>query len=179
MLKRKETYEHLPADVINNSIHFVNNFVTLNRGTVDGVEPGMGVVTSNGVVGKVKACSENFSVAYSLLHGNMPISSELKGSGHLCTTKWDGRDYTKAKLLSLAMHIPVEMGDTVVTSGFNTVFPPNLMIGVVSKVEKQAEDIFQDVEINLTTDFGNLDHLYIVKHRFATEQDSVESVAQE
>lgn len=174
---KKLAYNHLPAKVINNSIRFVNNYLTINKGTKDGLVPGMGIITSNGIAGKIKASSDNFSVAYSLLHSNMPISSKLKGSGHLCSTKWDGKDYTKAKLLNLAMHIPVEVGDTVVTSGFNAVFPNDLMIGKVSKVEKLPNDIFQTVSIDLSTDFSNLDHVYVIKYNLANERDSLEQAA--
>ncbi len=167
-------YEHIPAKVINNSIHLVNNYLTLNRGSKDGLKPGMGIITARGVVGKIKACSENYATAYSLLHSNMPISSALKGSGHLCTTKWNGQDPTKAELLNLAMHIPVEVGDTVITSGYNTVFPSNMMIGIVDGVEKDSKEIFQKVSITLATDFSKLGHLYVVRHKLAAEQDSLE-----
>jgi len=170
-------YEHIPAKVINNSLHLANNYLTLNRGSKDGIRPGMGLITARGVVGKIKACSENYSTAFSMLHSNMPISSELKGSRHLCTTKWNGHDHTKAELLNLAMHIPVEVGDTVVTSGYNTVFPPNMMIGVVDEVEKDPKEIFQKVSISLLTDYSKLGHLYVVKHKLSSEQDSLEGMS--
>jgi rod shape-determining protein MreC len=173
----KITYQHIAARAINNSVSFVNNYLTIDRGSLDGLQPGMGVMGTNGVVGKVKACSKHFSTVYSVLHANMPISSQLKKNKHLCTTKWEGYDYTEASLLNLPMHVVVEVGDTVVTSGHNAVFPPEAAIGIVSHVEKRPDEIFQTVRLKLSTDFANLDHVYVVKNIYLSEKDSLEKTS--
>jgi rod shape-determining protein MreC len=168
------TFAHIPATVINNSIWNVNNYITLDKGLAHGVKPGMGVVSGMGVVGKVKAASENFSTVYSVLHSSMSVSSKLKRTGNLCSTRWDGKDYKEARLMNVPMHIPLQVGDTVLSSGFNSVFPPNTMIGVVSYIERDPSEIFQIVRITLSTDFSMLRHVYVVKNFLAPERDSLE-----
>ncbi|MFT5617302.1 MAG: rod shape-determining protein MreC [Arenicella sp.] len=168
------SYSYIPAQVINNSIRLDDNYLTLDKGTKDGIEPGMGVITSNGIVGKVKACSEHFSSVYSVLHSSMLVASELKKSKSLCSTKWNTKDYSTANLLYLSRQSLLKAGDTVVTAGNNSIFPPNMMIGTISTFEKLKSESFMQAEIKLSTDFSKLDYVYIVKNKFSAEKDSLE-----
>jgi rod shape-determining protein MreC len=102
----------------------------------------------------------------------------LKATGHICSVKWDGSDYTLANVINVAMHVPVAVGDTVVTSGINTVFPPLTPIGIVHSVEKDTEEIFQTITVRLSADFASIDHVYVVQNRYASEKDSLERVSQ-
>lgn len=171
------TYEHIPAKVINNSIWYVNNYLTIDKGLADGVRPGMGVVTGQGVIGKVKASSEHFSTLYSVLHASMSVSSQLKRTGHLCSTRWDGRIYTEANLANIPMHLAINVGDTILTSGYNAIFPPSTPIGIVSFIERDPSEIFQTVRINLSTNFATLKDVYVVKNFQRAEKDSLEAVS--
>ncbi|MGB0522114.1 MAG: rod shape-determining protein MreC [Flammeovirgaceae bacterium] len=174
-LATRDTYRFIPGEVVNNTIRFNNNYLTINKGLADGVTPGMGVISDEGIVGKVKACSEHFSTVYSLLHSDIQVSSELKKDGSICSTKWGAEDYTVANLLFLARHKKINQGDTVVTSGSNAVFPPNIMIGTVKEVNKDESASFLDVKINLATEFSQLDYVYVIKNKYAAERDSLES----
>jgi rod shape-determining protein MreC len=173
----KETdkqYEFITAKVLNNSLIYANNYLTIDKGSNDGVKPGMGVITTNGVVGKVKSCSPNFSVIYSLLHNDIMVSSTLKKTGTTCFAKWTSRDYTKASLWYVARHIQVKAGDTIVTSGYNTVYPENYMVGTVSSVKKTVENIYLEIDIKLSTDFSNISYVYLLKNRKQSELDSLQ-----
>jgi rod shape-determining protein MreC len=168
------SYSYIPAQVINNSIRFDDNYLTLDKGTKDGIKPGMGVITSTGIVGKVKACSDNFSSVYSVLHSSTLVASELKKSNTLCYTKWNTKEYSTANLLNLSRQTLLKAGDTVVTAGNNSIFPPNMMIGTISTFEKLKSESFMKAEIKLSTNFSQLDYVYIVKNRFSAEKDSLE-----
>ncbi|MDH5382923.1 MAG: rod shape-determining protein MreC, partial [Cyclobacteriaceae bacterium] len=124
-------YDLLEARIINNSVFHLNNFITVNRGKVQGVEPGMAVLGPDGVVGIVRNVSNNYAVLYSLLNSNVIISVRLTSTDDIASVKWDGVDYQYAKLLYLPRHIKVNLGDTIVTSGFGSIFPENNIIGVV------------------------------------------------
>ena len=76
-------YKYTPAKVINNSVLYSNNYFTIDIGNKDGIEPGMGVITSNGIAGQIKGVSENFSSVFSVLHSNVSVSSQLKKNGTL------------------------------------------------------------------------------------------------
>lgn len=167
-------FEFTVAKVINNTTRNVYNYITINKGTNDGIKPGMGVIGPRGVVGKIKTCSGNFSTITSVLHFDNLISSKLKKNGAFCTTKWNGKNPRTANLIYLPKHIKVAKGDTVVTSGFNAVFPDNVMIGIVSNVrgDLQVEDVNR-ITINLSTDFNGISYLYVVNNKLKPQLDSL------
>ncbi len=172
--KTSEQYEFINAKVINNTLIYANNYLTIDKGSNDGIKVGMGVITTNGIVGKVKSCSPNFSVVYSLLHSDLMISSTLKKTGTTCFTKWNNKDYTKASILYVARHIQVKAGDTIVTSGYNTVYPANYMIGKVTNVQKMVENIYLEIDLKLSTDFSSISYVYVLKNSKQPELDSLQ-----
>lgn len=169
-------YEFISAKVINNSTRRFDNYITVNKGAKYGIEPGMAVIDGNGVVGKVKNVSANFSVITSVLHGNTLISSKLKRTGDLCTASWDGMDPQFASLLYLPRHVQMQVGDTVVTSGYNAVFPEDVPVGVIESFEISDESLFYDVKIKLAADLNSLSFVYLIKNNSKIEQDSIESI---
>lgn len=167
-------YKFTVAKVINNTTRNVNNFLTINKGSSDGIKPGMGVIGPSGVVGKVKNCSEHFSTITSLLHVDNLVSSKIKKSAAFCTTKWNGKNPKKANIIYLPKHIKVAKGDSVVTSGFNAVFPEGVMIGRVSEVKTDVQvESFDRITINLSTDFHKLSYVYIIDNSLKSELDSL------
>lgn len=172
------SYQYIPAQVVYNSIRYNNNYLTLDKGSKHGIKAGMGVITSGGIVGKVKACSDNFSTVYSLLHADMEVSSELKRTKALCSTKWGNNDPFNADLLYLSRQARIAEGDTVVTSGNNAIFPPNTLIGIVESYERPKSETFMQAKIKLSTEFDQLDFVYVVKNRFSAEKDSLEKASE-
>lgn len=168
-------YEYMRAKVINNSTRRFNNYITINKGNKDGVEPDMGVIDNNGVVGKVKSVSSNFSVITSILHSDVLVSSKIKRTGDLSTTKWGGVDPYKAQLLYIPLHVKLQKGDTIVTSGYNAIFPENIPIGTISSFEATEDALFYDVELDLASDLNKLSYVYIIKNKLRVEQDSIEA----
>ena len=170
-----EQYKFVPAKVINKTVNRTNNFLTLNRGFDNDIKPGMGVIGANGAVGRVKSVSRNFTTVQGLLHTGMYVSSLLNRSSILCTTHWDGIDPTRAKLLYVPRHININKGDTMITSGYNAVFPENILIGIVESVSAQENDTFLNIDIKLSVDFRSLSFVYIVVNELRVEKDSIET----
>ncbi|WP_143962552.1 rod shape-determining protein MreC [Litoribacter populi] len=166
-------HEFRSAKVINNSIRLNQNNITLNKGRKHGVREGMGVFNEQGVVGRVKGVTENFSSVISLLHTELLLSSKVKSSSVFGSTKWDGKSSRQAKLLYVPRHVNLLEGDTVVTSGYNAVFPEGIMIGVVDEVKKGTETNYLDITINLSTDFSRLTYVYLVENPMEEELDSL------
>ena len=170
-----QKYEYIPAKVIKNSTRRFENYITVNKGSKHGIEPGMGVIDQNGVVGKVKNVSRNFSVIISVLHGNSLISSKIKRTKDLCTIKWDGKNYQEVNLLYLPRHVQLQVGDTVVTSGYNAIFPEEVPVGIIESYEISEDALFYNVKVKLITDLNRLSYVYLVKNNMKIEQDSLES----
>lgn len=169
------TFAFIPGKVINNSVRRINNFMTLNVGSADGVEPGMGVVSGNGVIGQVKATSEHYATVTSLLHSRTSMSAKVKRTNTLSTIKWDGNDYLYANLDFVPRHIKIQLGDTIMTSGYNAVFPEGVMIGRVVSFAKESDKMFYTVRVKLSVDFANLSYVYVIKNLRRSERDSLES----
>jgi len=167
-------YNYIPAKVINNSTQKTNNYLTVDKGSRAGLEPGMGAISSFGVVGVVKTVSNNYATLYSLLHGEMQVSSLLSRLGVFCTTKWDGLDPLYASLLYIPRHVELQVGDSVTTSGYNAFFPEGIPIGQIKEFSIDENETFYKVIIELSTDFQSLSHVYIIQNFYRQEKDSVE-----
>jgi rod shape-determining protein MreC len=163
--------------VINNSVRRMNNYLTLSIGTANGVKPGMGVMSSNGVVGRVKTVSRDYATVTSVLHSQMLVSAKIKKSDTFGTVKWTGGDYRSALLDYIPLHVTPEKGDTVVTSGFNTVFPEGVMVGTITSVEKEADKSFYTIRVKLAVDFAQLSYVYVVESTKREERESLEQAA--
>lgn len=167
-------YNYIPAKVINNSTKKINNYLTVDKGSSDGLEAGMGVISSFGVVGVVKTVSNNYATLYSLLHGDMQVSSLLSRLGVFCTTKWDGLDPLYANLLYIPRHVELQVGDSITTSGFNAIFPEGIPIGQIKEFSIDDNETFYKVIIELSSDFQSLSHVYLIQNYQRHEKDSVE-----
>ncbi len=179
LVKGSYDYDFLAAKVINNSIRLTHNYITINKGSLNGVEPGMGVISANGVVGKVMSVSNNFATISSLLNINVFVSSFLKRNNTFCSVNWDGKNQLKAKLMYVPIHIELQKGDTIVTSGYNSIFPENIIIGYVDEVIQRPNAAFNDININLSNDFSNLAFVYIIKNPLRKEQIELETSQKE
>lgn len=162
------------AKVINNTFRRSMNYMTLDAGTNDGVRPGMGVISGFGVVGQVKSASDNFATVTSLLHRNLLVSSAIQRTQTLCSVQWDGLSPLEAELKYIPRHIGIQKGDSVVTSGYNSIFPAGIMIGIISSFELDDNDVFYSAKIKLAVDFSSLDFVYLVENEMKVEQDSLE-----
>ncbi len=170
-----QQYEYIPARVINNSFRLTDNYITIDKGKLHGIKPEMGVISSGGIVGHVKVVSNKFSTIYSLLHSEVFVSSMIDRLGVFCTTKWQGNNPTKANLLYVPRHVNVQQGDSIVTSGYNAIFPPGLPIGIVEAISIDPNETFYDIELLLSNDFSRLSHVYLIKNKFKLEKDSLQS----
>ncbi|MGL4992757.1 MAG: rod shape-determining protein MreC [Bacteroidales bacterium] len=167
-------YEFIPALVINNSVGHTQNYITLNRGSAEGVKIDMGVVDANGVVGIVAGVSEHFSVVISLLNTKLRFSCKIKNDSYFGSLTWDGNSPNYAMLEELPRHVVFNKGDTVVTSGYSTIFPEGIMVGRVESEEANSNNNFYTLKVDLSTNFYRLREVRIIKNNFADEQKQIE-----
>jgi rod shape-determining protein MreC len=168
------TYQFRGARVVGSSLRFSQNYITLNKGSKHGVKPGMGVFNPDGVVGRVKSVSENYAVAFSVLNTGLMVSSKIKSSDVFCSVQWDGKSASEARVLFVPRHVKAQEGDTVITSGFNAVFPEGILIGIISKVAPDAKDPnYLDLTVRLSTDFSKVNYVYLVENTQYSELDSL------
>ena len=170
----RQQYTFMTAKVVNNSTNRRSNYLTLNRGSMQGVKPEMGVICPNGIVGIVKDVSDHYCSVISFLHKDSRFSARLKRTSFIGSMVWDGFDATHGKLNDIEKHVKVLKGDTVITTSFSSIFPEGIMIGVVDKVNPSSGSTFQDISIRLATPFGSLSYVYIVENLLKNEQQALE-----
>ncbi|UXP33631.1 rod shape-determining protein MreC [Reichenbachiella agarivorans] len=163
----------ITANVVDNSIFYRNNYLTINKGSEDGVHEKMGVIGPDGIVGQVKHISSHYSTVVSLLHSRSMISAMHANSKGLCTITWKGEDPQYAEIEYFPRHILLNVGDTIVTSGYNSVFPEGQMIGIVSKIHLDEAATFYDAQLKLATDFYTLKDVYLMSLPDKNEIDSL------
>ena len=150
-----------------------NNYITLDKGSLDGIKEGMGVINRSGVVGIVSTVSDNYSLVISILNPKLRLSCKLKGSGYFGSLTWDGESPDYAKLEELPRHVDFDKGDTIVTSGYSSVFPEGIMIGVVEEASRQKNDNFNALKVKLSTDYFRLGDVCIIDNTERDEQNSL------
>ncbi|MCX6183315.1 MAG: rod shape-determining protein MreC [Bacteroidetes bacterium] len=174
----KQRYTYITAEVLHQTIHKVNNFLTLNKGSEDGIEVDMAVLGVNGVVGKVNGVTSNFCSVLSLLNSQSSLSCKFKKNNALGSLVWNGKmqsglTYRQALLVDVPLTTKVTVGDTVVTSGFSDNFPGGIPVGKVVDFKIEDEGQSQEVRLELFLDFNILDHVFIVRDIFRQEKDSL------
>src|SRR5205823_15038916 len=118
----KQQYTFMTAKVVNNSVNRRNNYLTLDKGSQQGVQPEMGVMCAEGVVGIVKDVSEHFCSVLSVLHKDTRISAKVKKSGYIGSLVWDGGyNFRQASLKDIALHVKLAKGDTIITSTYSSI----------------------------------------------------------
>ncbi len=174
-----QQYNFMLAEVIDNSTNLPNNYLTLRAGSEEGIGEGMGVISPAGIVGIVVKTSSRYSVVMSLLHQKTMVSAMFKKSGTFGSLSWDNnKDYRFATLNQIPMSEKIKQGDTIVTSGFSTIFPKGIMVGTVDNFKAIPELYFYTVHIKLSTDFKNIRYVYVVNTIEKIEKDSLERAAQ-
>jgi rod shape-determining protein MreC len=168
-------YDFVSAKVVNNSTSQFKNFLTIDQGADAGIKSGMAVVSYGRAVGKIKSVSQHYAVVISLLNTDEEVSSVIKRTGYFGTIQWmDGNDPRLIDLRYIPRHVKPIIGDTVITSGYNAVFPEGIMVGIIKKVNLKEEALFYDIKVELAQDFGNLNFVEVVKSNSKKEKDSLE-----
>lgn len=167
-------FDFVTAKVVNNSVSRFTNFVTLNKGSEEGIRAGMAVISPQGVVGKVKKTSRHFSVVTSVLNIDMMISGIMKRTGYFGTIQWDGENPNYTVLNYIPRHVDPQPGDTIMTSGYSEIFPQGILIGTIAEKSLSDGAPFYDLKIKLSQDFRNLTYVAVVKSNLLQEVDSLE-----
>lgn len=171
----KQQYQYISANVVNNSVIYRNNYITIDKGSNHGIEQDMGVITNNGVVGIVLHVSKNYATVLSILNSNSKISAMLKKNNAFGSLVWDGIDPKFCRLLDVNKHIEIKTNDEVVTSNYSKIFPEGLPIGFIYSHTLDAGDNFHSIKVQLNTDFATLKSVYVIRNLLKDEQKNLET----
>lgn len=169
-----QQYQYIAAKVISNSTNQRNNYITINRGSKDGIEKDMGVICGSGVVGLVVKTTEHFANIQSLLNGNARISAMLADNKEIGTVTWTSNlDPHQGLLMDVSNNVKPKLGEKVVTSG-QSLYPTGIAIGKISNLHAKEGGLFLNMYLDLAVDYSKLEYVYVVINKLAKEQVEVE-----
>ena len=157
-------YDLFPSLVYKNSYALPNNYLTLNKGKNDSIKEDYGVITSKGIVGIIDATSKNYSRVLSVLNTNSRVNVKLKKTNYFGTLSWDGKSPEITQLKDIQDLVKLSVGDTVVTSGYSSTFPPNIPVGSVESFDLNDTKDLYIIDVKLFNNMKNLEHVYIIKN---------------
>ena len=158
-------FRFILATVVNNSVANPYNYITVNKGRLDSIQPEMGVMDQNGVVGVVNTVSDHHARIISLLNPNFRLSCKLRGNDAFGSLVWDGKSPYEAILEELPKQVRFHKGDTIITSGYSAVFPEGIPVGTIIGSTRGEDDNFNTLRIKLLTDFSTLSTVKVISNR--------------
>ena len=181
LVLRKDSIEivrkfyYYPAKVVGNTFTLQKNYIWIERGANQGVTKDMAAISPDGsIVGVVVEVNENYSKIMSLLHRNSKVSAMLKRDKIAGSIEWDGADPYTLVLKNISKSADPKIGDTVLTSPYSSNFPSQLMIGKVINIVKDPSSNFLTLNVKATTNFFNLEYIYLIENKRMEEQRQLE-----
>ncbi|MFH1936944.1 MAG: rod shape-determining protein MreC [Bacteroidota bacterium] len=168
-------YRFISARVISNTTNKRNNYLMINKGALHGVEPQMGVIMGNKIVGQVVGVSRHFSWILSMLHKESIVSAKFLKNNQLVSVEWPGGDYRTGAVKEIPKHLRVLPGDTIITSGNSEVFPNGILIGVIDHLNEHRDENFNTATLTFFTDFNGLGYVVVVVDMFRKEKEQLKA----
>lgn len=166
-------YKYRTARVINNAIDGVNNYITINRGSKEGIAKGMSVISGTGLVGRVEYVSANYASVLSILSNKQQVSARLK-DGTFKSTTWDYEHPDVFLMKDMPQETNVKKGDSVFTTSFGNTFPADVLIGTVTSVEINKKNGKKQLYLKPATNFRSLQYVYVLENVMGAERQQLE-----
>lgn len=166
-------YYFSPARVVHSSVYKQYNYLTINKGRKQGVSRDMAVIGEQGIIGIVLESSPNFSTVLPIINRDFRLSAKIAKNNFAGIIQWNGNSPQQAILNEIPYHVDVQIGDTIVTSGFSAIFPEGLHVGTISDFSLQERN-FYEIQIKLGTNFNTLFNVNVIKNFLQEEQRELE-----
>jgi len=163
----------IPAEVIYSTTHKKNNLIIANKGLRDGVNIGAGMLDKGFLAGRVVEITEDKALVFPITHIKPSWSVRINSDGPEGVMTWDGDDLTKCTVRDVFKAALILPGNSVITTGFQGVFPPGIEIGTVLKIESNDDEKFQTISIELGANFYSIRHVEFIQNRDNLSIDSL------
>ena len=175
---RDDGFVYTPAQIIKSGTNSQHNYLILDKGSEDGIVQNSGIISSKGVIGIVDAVSRHYSYAISFLNTEVNISSRLGGTGAVGPLAWDGKNTDGAILKEIPLQYRYSPGDTVYTSGYSVIFPPDITLGTAGDASI-INGATNEITVNLFQDYTALKFVTIVRNTRAAEIEALEQTRED
>lgn len=170
-----QLYTFTSSKIISYTTSLRNNTMVINKGKNNGLSEGMGVIDDRGIIGITKKCTEHFCSLIPIIHSKSIVSAKVLPSNYFGNLVWTSNNPNLLELNAIPKHAQVDVGDTVVTSGYSHVFPPGIMVGTVENVHLAQGSNFYSIKVQTVNDLNRLNYVYVVKNLMKAELDSLQN----
>ncbi len=170
-----KNFEFKTANVIKNSYSNSKNYLTIDKGEIDGMKQDLGVITSKGIVGIIDNTSRNYSRVISILNTKSRINAQLKASYHIGSLIWNTKSPEFVQIIDISKFAPVNVGDTIITGGQSTIFPKGIPIGTINTYEIDVSGDTYTINVKLFNDMTDIGHVYVITNTDANEINSLQN----
>src|SRR3989338_7278156 len=162
LLAFKEKYlpSGVSAEVIARDTTSEYQTLRINKGHDVGLKRRMPVITPAGIVGQVINVWEHFSDVLLMTDRNHAMDTIVQRSRTRGVVK--GGINSTCELLYIARTDDIAIGDILVTSGIEGIFPKGLFVGTVTQVEKKKFGVSQRIEVTPTANLGKLEEVFVI-----------------
>lgn len=171
-LKERTTFKLVAGDIVGKNTHLLRNTITVNIGEADGVKPDMAIISEHGLVGKIIAASDHYSVGQIMFNKDFRASAKIQRNRVDGIVSWSGGEIVNLENISLMQDI--KEGDVITTSEYSTIFPPDVKIGYVTKVSEQPGSLFKNIEVTPGVEFSSLEQVFVVIASVDSERVALE-----
>lgn len=162
--QRAHAMDMIAARVIGKGSRRGINSIVLDVGREDGIAKNMPLVVADGLVGKIYQIGDNQSLGQLLLDQNFRVGAKIQRSRVVGIVRWGGINEI-CFLNEVPQRADVQVGDTVITSGYSDIFPPGLKIGQVVQTTPSARGLFREIQVKPFVDFEKLEEIFVIREK--------------
>lgn len=167
-------YKIIPSAICNKTINLKNNYITLCKGESSGIRKDMGVISENGVVGMVRSTSKDFSIVLPIINVLSRTSVSIKNKAYFGTMLWRDTHPLHVTVEEIPKHADLGVGDTIITSGFSSVFPKGIEIGKITNFSVEPGSANYTIDVTLNNDLSKVEYVYVIDYVNRFQKDSLQ-----
>lgn len=156
----RKKWPTLAAHVIGKSPSLWESTIVIDKGKSDGVEKHMAVVNADGLVGQVINTSTRASQVLLIIDQKSAVGARIQSNRS--TGIVEGRAGGDLWLGYVNEEVKINQEDLVLTSGYGGVYQEGLIIGIVKKVEKSTNTLYQEARLASAVDFSSLEDVLVI-----------------
>jgi rod shape-determining protein MreC len=159
-LPTRPQYRELAANVISRDASLWFRRLTIDRGTLNGVRRDMPVTTAGGIVGRIISVGPNFAMVQVITDKHAGVGAMLQASRAMGEIR--GLEKDRTELRNISTSEKVEVGESVVTTGLDRIYPKGLLVGTVESIEADPNAPWHKIVVKPAAPVDRVEHVLVL-----------------